>query len=114
LFTAISSHCLAALPAKNACVQQSHAAKRLLVALTNATPKFPRTKISLEQKNPYKIPKSVVVQHIGVGAGTFWGCEGFLPQFSLTCSKKLHKKVKSMKNISCYFGRPWGHFCSYF
>jgi len=28
--TAISSHCLAALPVKNICVQQMHAAKRLL------------------------------------------------------------------------------------
>ena len=38
---------------------------------------------------PYqKIPKSVVVQHIGVGAGKFLGCEGFLPEFSQTCLKK--------------------------
>ena len=31
--TAISSHCLAALPSKNVCVQQTHAAKRLLCNL---------------------------------------------------------------------------------
>jgi len=38
---------------------------------------------------PYqKIPKSVVVQHIGVGTGKFLGCEGFLPEFSQTCLKK--------------------------
>ena len=51
-----------------------------------------------------KIPKSVVVQHIGVGAGTFCGCEGFLPQISLTCSKKLHKKVTSKKTFPVILG----------
>jgi len=28
-----------------------------------------------------------IKQSIGVGAGKFWGCEGFLPEFAQTCPK---------------------------
>jgi len=83
---------------------------------------------------------SQLVPCICVGAGNFWGCDGFLPEFPLTCQKKFwallvrifshkdrigrHLKLKHVgrhffksKDVGRHFFKSkdvGGHFCSYF
>jgi len=46
------------------------------------------------------------VSYIGVGAGKFSGCEGFLPKFSQTCPKNSPNKVtcEKMTAFHCILG----------
>ena len=45
----------------------------------------------------------------------FTGCEGFLPEFSQTYQKKLHKNVTSKKKaLHVILGAVGPHSCSYF
>jgi len=73
-------------------------------ALTNATPKIPSTKTF------QKIPKSVVVQHIGVGAGKILGLRMIFARILPNLPEKLHKKVTFKKKFLCYFERRWVPF----
>jgi len=57
-----------------------------------------------------KIPKSVVVQHIGVGAGKILGCKWSLPEFSRTCPKNSMKSDLQKIRFLCYFWRRWVPF----
>jgi len=79
-------------------------------ALTNATPKIPRT----VPKHSKKIPKSVVMQHIGVGAGKILGVRMIFARIPPNLPVKLHQKWPTKKRFLCYFGRRWMPFCSYF
>jgi len=70
---------------------------------------------SLEQhEKSQKILKSVVVQHIGVGA-VFGVAKDFFPNSpKLTRKKSIKVTPKKKKSSSCYFGSRWASFCSYF
>jgi len=68
-------------------------------ALTNATPKIPRTL----PKHSKKIPKSVVVQHIGAGAGKILGVRMIFALILPNLPEKLHKKVTSKKKVFMLF-----------
>jgi len=59
--------------------------------------------IFLEQYQ--KVPRFVVVQQ---GAGKFWGCEGFLLEFSQTCPRK--NSDHRNKSSSCSFEHRWATF----
>ena len=54
--------------------------------LTNATPKIPRT----VPKHSKKSPKSVVVQHIGVGAGNILGVRMIFARILSNLPEKRH------------------------
>jgi len=63
---------------------------------------------SLEQYQ--KIPKYVMVQHVGVGAGKFLRVRKIFLELSQTYLKIIHKKVTSRKSSSSCFGRRWALF----
>jgi len=68
---------------------------------------------------------SCMVSTVGVGAGKFWGCEGFLPEFSQTCPKSFGRlclqifpsKIKkpffgmtSKNGLHVFFCKRWAPF----
>jgi len=48
-----------------------------------------------------------MVSTIGVGAGKFWGCEGFLPDFSQTCLKSFGRLCLQMFSLKDHEDLFW-------
>jgi len=66
---------------------------------------------SLEQTKTFqKIPKSVVVQHIGVGAGKILGVRMIFARILPNLPKNSIKKWPTKKSFLCHFGRRWVPF----
>jgi len=60
------------------------------------------------QKFREQYQKSLNLWWCGKEQATFWGCEGFLPEFSQTCPKKKLRLPK--QSSSCCFEHRWPPF----